>query len=239
MADRSLSKSKRKCSIESCESPHRAKGYCSIHYKEAKRKGALSGPTCSVEGCEKPVNGRGLCASHYHHAKVQGELPDIVKLTPEEKFLSMHEVCPETGCWNWVKGTDTCGYGIFYPYGAAAPKIRAHRYSYMIHKGPIPEGLYVCHTCDNPGCVNPDHLWLGTHTENMRDKERKGRGHDRSGSSNVKAKITEEIALEIYNAEGTNKEIGARFGLDHQLVYRIRTKRMWKHIHKIQAETKN
>ncbi len=82
--------------------------------------------------------------------------------------------CPEpnTGCWLWTAGMRLNGYGQV--------KIRrvnqlAHRVSYQVHVGPMPEGMCVCHKCDVPCCVNPDHLFLGTQADNMRDRDRKGR----------------------------------------------------------------
>jgi hypothetical protein len=81
---------------------------------------------------------------------------------------------PELGpCWLWTGSTDNHGYGGINP-GHGHP-IKAHRVSWEIHNGPIPENLGVLHKCDNPPCVNPMHLWLGTHQENMADRDAKGR----------------------------------------------------------------
>jgi hypothetical protein len=85
-------------------------------------------------------------------------------------FFLANTVENENGCWLWKLRTDTFGYG---KYGGDP----VHRLSYQALIGPIPIGLLVCHTCDVPACVNPDHFFLGTARDNMLDRERKGRGN--------------------------------------------------------------
>lgn len=103
---------------------------------------------------------------------------------------------PNTGCWRWSGRTDAGGYGVFYwgPNGRAHR--RAHRVSYAAFVGD-PGDLHVCHRCDNPGCVNPEHLWLGTAKDNHRDKVAKGRSNPRCGEQHPSVKLSKADALAI------------------------------------------
>lgn len=92
----------------------------------------------------------------------------------EERFWEKVEKL--TDCWVWTAGTDDKGYGrILNKRKEHGGETRAHRLSWILHNGPIPTGLYVLHKCDNPPCVRPDHLFLGTNLDNMRDMKEKGR----------------------------------------------------------------
>jgi hypothetical protein len=92
------------------------------------------------------------------------------------------------GCWEWQGGKDYCGYGVLNNH---QKKVKAHRAAWMIDRGKvIQSGFCVLHTCDNPGCVNPDHLFLGTPGDNARDRKAKGRKGDITGEKNGRAKLT-------------------------------------------------
>lgn len=95
------------------------------------------------------------------------------------------------GCWLWRAYRDKDGYGVF---GIGGKNYRAHRFSWMLTRGLIPEGMCVCHTCDNPPCVHPDHLWLGDNRLNTLDRDLKGRQRPPYGERNGITKLTNEDA---------------------------------------------
>jgi hypothetical protein len=122
-----------------------------------------------------------------------------------ERFQSMVSVGP--GCWEWVAAKDRDGYGQFKGNG----HVRAHRFSYDEFVGPIPEGLQVLHRCDNPSCVNPEHLWVGTNADNMADKCEKGRLDIRSAyTASAAARSAKTHCLRGHPLDGDNLYVTAR-----------------------------
>lgn len=140
-----------------------------------------------------------------------------------ERFVS--HVVVSGGCWIWTAARDSSGYGVV---RVAGRQERAHRLSWMVFRGPIPSGACVCHTCDNPQCVNPDHLWVGTHQDNMDDKVRKGRV-PRGGQHYMAARLRASTGLNDYatrikamRASGLRvSEIARRLGIKRTTVSSI------------------
>ena len=138
---------------------------------------------------------------------------------------------PNSGCWLWLMGTLRGGYGQFYDREYRKYRI-AHRVSYEVHKGPIPNGLDILHSCDTPSCINPDHLRVGTHQENMNDSKRKGRmgiNHSR-GESHYLSKLTEEAVREIRSTTGQTTALANKYGVSRTSIKLARRGRTWSHL---------
>ena len=156
--------------------------------------------------------------------------------TPIERFNTKYIINPETNCWEWTDYINQGGYGRF---SIMSKEVLAHRFSYENFVGPIPDGMHVCHTCDNRCCVNFSHLFLGTHQDNMDDRERKGRGarniipiHIGETNGNSVLKESDVVCIRETYARGgiTQKQLGHQFGVSNQLISEIIRHTIWKHI---------
>ncbi len=101
----------------------------------------------------------------------------------------------------------------------------AHRIAYEVHRGPIPKGALVCHKCDNPLCIAPKHLWLGSHRDNAHDREKKGRGNPATGEKHGHVKLTDAQALAIYDDTRDALTISREYGVTRAHVYYIKKKK--------------
>lgn len=152
------------------------------------------------------------------------------------KLLSRLTVTSQ-GCHEYQGSRSEHGYGkIWLPRTDDRKYLMAHRLAWEIASGPIPGGLKVCHHCDNPPCCNPEHLFLGTHADNMRDMAAKRRAglqvapERTAGENSANAKLTTKNVLEIRTAtfvRGLDARLAKKFGVDTRTVYRIRIGEAW------------
>lgn len=143
----------------------------------------------------------------------------LLKVSPTSSFK---------GCWNWGAARTARGYGKVAD-GQGGWRL-AHRVMWETENGAIPEGLEVCHECDNPACINPAHLFLGSHAENMSDCKKKGRSAAPRGEENPRSKLTERDVLEIRASGLTAKMLAAKHGVSDTMIRSIKAKKAWRHI---------
>jgi hypothetical protein len=161
---------------------------------------------------------------------------DLEKL--RARFAVKWKNDPETGCWLWIASVAGLGYGQIKIPGQRR-QIYAHRLSYLLHVGEIPEGLVICHRCDVPRCVNPAHLFIGTGADNQQDMTAKGRGTGgrkmpvHSGIKNSQARLTERNVREIRKLIKlglSHRKIGQLFGVTGAQIGHIAHGRAWSYL---------
>lgn len=131
-------------------------------------------------------------------------------------------------CWEWIGGLKRGGgYGDI---RIGRKMVRAHRLSWELHIGAIPTGHDVLHKCDNTKCVNPDHLFIGNDTDNVRDRVSKGRNAHILGDDNPFAKLTTQNVFEIRSSTDKTSELAKRYNVTYEQVWKIRKGRAWTHL---------
>jgi hypothetical protein len=142
-----------------------------------------------------------------------------------DRFEELYIPEPNSGCWLWLGNI----YSDAKPYGriSVGRKIwQSHRFSYHVFKGDVPDGAFVCHHCDNPMCVNPYHLFLGTPKDNSLDRNNKRR--HAHGEKVGTGKLTFEQACEIYLSDKPNRELADTYGVDITSIQKLRRGASWK-----------
>ncbi len=148
----------------------------------------------------------------------------------QRRFFSLRERLArdsrdEGECRIWTGTYDDKGYGLLCFKGRRS---RAHRFAWIDNYGVIPSGMHVCHHCDRPSCINPNHLFLGTHLENMQDKARKGR--QIFGEKSQNAKLTDANVRAIRDSTESNLVLAKEYGVHNSVISTIRTRKAWKHV---------
>ena len=169
-------------------------------------------------------------------------------MSDKDRIYKMTKVDTVSMCWNWLgtlKGTDKLKqYGsitVGSRIDGTRKQMSAHRFSYQVFNGEIPVGMFVCHTCDNPKCVNPKHLFLGTRQDNVDDRESKNRNVISSGEKHGNSKLTELQVLNIrqLKIDGVSRlEIHKITGISKTLIKEVLTYRNWKTVIPTPPQTK-
>ena len=158
--------------------------------------------------------------------------------SPEEQLNKLRdifdrEVIKQDDCWLWNGRINNQGYGIVWFGGQEGRHIGAHRASWLLHRGEIPKNMFICHTCDNPICTNPDHLFIGDPLINSRDRANKGRNRDQLGAKNNMAKLNENKVIEIrklLNIHISITSIAKLYNVNWHTIKDIKSGKNWSHI---------
>jgi len=239
------------CTEEGCLKKAFCRGMCRSHYDYARRNNKLAtkkyqkakGRVCTHKGCEKEIAYGGFCTQHYQRFIKFGNTSDSCVDMTRHKTLNQRLIDgaiknEKTDCWEWKGRKDKGGYGSIsinnYPH-------RVHRVSYetFVHKI-IPKTLHVLHACDNPCCINPDHLFLGTNYDNMKDRNTKDR--QAKGVMMPHAKLTDEKVKDIkkqfkefvpFDKIGFSNQCGLiadKYNVSGKLIRNIYHGTAWKHV---------
>lgn len=155
-------------------------------------------------------------------------------MSARKRFEESYIPEPNSGCWLWLgceRGSN--GYGSLKVNGKS---VVAHRYSWEIHHGPIPSKIFVCHKCDNPACVNPKHLFLGSPSDNINDMVRKGRmnctgpKNAKRGEQNWNHRLTSEQVIAIRNDLRPQRVIAQEYGVTQAMISSIVRRKSWRHL---------
>jgi hypothetical protein len=168
--------------------------------------------------------GGNYCGQQCYHAR-----PVKRALSLEDRFWSKVQRGGPDECWPWTASKTDEGYGSF----KWSVERRAHRAAWILTRGPIPDGLDVCHTCDNPPCCNPAHFFLGTNGDNNADRHAKGRSGSARGEQNGNAKLTASAVLEIRAARKRGVrliDLATQFGVSIAVVHAAATGKTWRSI---------
>ena len=183
--------------------------------------------TCSIDGCEKKATGRGWCSMHYKRWQIYGDPHKVVNkrihgMSLKERILDTIKIDAKSDCWNWQGSVSRVGRGRL----KVNRKVTfAYRASYEAFIGEIPKNMLVCHRCDNPLCVNPEHLFIGTSKDNTLDAVKKGR-HPKHEFHN-KAKLDKNKVADIRSKRLTAKEYSDLYDVHWSTIYNVWRGNTW------------
>lgn len=191
---------------------------------------------CAIEGCGRKHYGNGFCNKHYKANRTNGD-PLVNKRSVHRPLVERfwEKVIVKEGCWDWSGAKTLLGYCVIRDEYPKKGNQFGHRVSYTIHKGEISDGMNILHKCDNPSCVNPDHLEQGTQKQNVHDMMAKGRRTKTiglKGSDSPRSKLTWDDVRKIREllSEGVlrQKDIGEMFSVTGATINYIHLNKTWK-----------
>lgn len=196
---------------------------------------------CSIINCSNKIEARGLCKKHYNYYRRHNNLPpkQPYKRPKRQKdelvrFWERVDKKNVNDCWIWKAGKDIVGYGNFQLDDKSV--VKAHRYSFLITNGYLDNNKFICHSCDNPSCVNPKHLWEGTAADNNADCRNKNRAvppPDQKGENHSQHILTEHQVLDIrkkFENGIKQAELMRMYGISRNAIHKICQRKTWKHI---------
>jgi len=186
---------------------------------------------CQIDGCDKDARHLGWCLAHYKRYNKYGNPTAGASphyKTPDDAFMARSSM-RDSGCIEWTGSCDRKGYGQLRIGGRL---VKAHRFAVSRLIGPIPSGMVVMHTCDNPKCVNVGHLRVGTQTENVHDMDAKGRriNNQARGMASYNAKLTDDDVRSIRSDNRRQIDIAASYGINQTVVSKIKLNQAWSHV---------
>lgn len=176
---------------------------------------------CSVDGCERKHKARGFCDRHYDRFSRSDQFAPLKKLSFSDYFWMKVDSRGKDECWLWTGAHTSAGYGI--QNVERHLKLATH-VSWFLHHGVWPAPLFALHECDNPPCVNPNHLFLGTFKDNGEDMTAKGRQASKLCVEDVR-KIRR-----LRTKGSTVTALGKQFGVHHGHISDICNRRVWRHV---------
>ena len=226
---------RRKCSIEGCDRPYTAQGYCQKHYDYKKKTGEIKSIQkrfqvgCLISGCDGKHRAKGMCNKHWRRWKNYGDA-EFTKVAPTGEplrfLLKAIKNATADKCIIWKFAAGSSGYGRVWADGR---DWQAHRYALFKQTGINPPDKLACHgPCHNPSCINPHPghgMYWGTPKENAADRLRDGTVLNGGNSNNHK--LTESMVLDIRKDPRLHKVIAADFGIARQSVGEIKNKKTW------------
>jgi hypothetical protein len=189
---------------------------------------SINNDTCSIDDCGRQLHRKHLCATHYRRQLIGVAVLEIKPHTLPLEIRFWSKVNKTDNCWLWLAGKDKDGYGLI--RNNQGVHERAHRLSWTMHRGAIPNGMQICHECDNPPCVNPDHLFLGTHQDNVDDKVNKLRQpkHENHGQAVLTDNNVLDIRKNYFNKALRPFELAEQHNVSHSCIMDIIKFRSWK-----------